>query len=501
MNSLRRNLPELLNNNKSLGAGEALSEEALSGVKLIQLKGDKFGALNGMRVPVDVANDLESLSASLFGYDNKFLNFYQKYLNTWKKSVTVFNPRSHVNNIISNVALMTLGGFPAHRALTFILSSNLTLGGLDKVHKLQAKALSGSLTPNESRALTKLMNKKSIQTAMSAERNGLFGGGSRFSELSQNTRNADDYVKPKKSIFKRMATPISWTNEKMTNAFQREDYAARLSMYDFLVNKKGFEPQAAIKEIDKIVPDYNKPMPKWAKALRDTGVVPFISWTYYVLPTMFRQLNPFGRNRVGGGLNRFNAFNTLKVVGAIYMLDKFLTPETDILDNQPPLFNARRMPISENRKGDVRTLKIDNWIPHIELIDLPEFFLGLAGSGIPQKAVTNILLDSDPFFRNKITENEGLQGIADRAEYYVKNYIPLPAYMYGVADTIKDYALTEEERKKNPFLLPRTLPERIATELGFNTLSYNKRDWNNYNKYGKWPRDKRYRDYRDIDRD
>lgn len=493
---MRRNLPELLNNNKSLGAGEALSEEALSGVKLIQLKGDQFGALNGMRVPVDVANDLESLSASLFGYDNKFLNFYQKYLNTWKKSVTVFNPRSHVNNIMSNVVLMTLGGFPAHRALTFIFRSNLTLGALDKVRNLQAKALSGSLTPNESMALTKLMNKKSIQTAMSAERNGLFGGGSRYAEVNQNTRNADDYVKPKKSIFKRIATPISWTNEKMTNAFQREDYAARLSMYDFLVNKRGFEPQAAIKEIDKIVPDYNKPMPKWVKALRDTGVVPFISWTYYTLPTLLKQTLFFwGRNKVGGGLNSFNLFNTLKVLGTIYLLDRFLTPETDIWDKQPPLFNARRMPISENSKGDIRTLKIDSFIPHTQFADPPEFFLGLAGSGIPQKAVTNVLLDSDPYFRNKITENEGLQGVADRAEYYVKNYIPLPAYMYGVADVIKDYYLTEDERKKNPFLLPRTLPERIATELGFNTLSYNKRDWENYSKYGRWPRDKqRHRD-------
>lgn len=444
---------------------------------LVELKGSQFGALNGHKIPKDIANDLESISNSLFGYNNNLLNLYQKYLRVWKKSVSIYNIATHVSNVISNINLMLMGGFPAYKSIPFILKESSVLNGYSKYKKLLGRYNAGTITDYELKELDKLHNNKNIQTAIFADRNGLFGSN-RFNEVLHGGQNpSNNLVKGQGSILKRTSRKVL---NKFENAFQMEDNAAKLAMFDYLVNKRNMPVDEALKEIQKIVPDYNAPMHKGIRALRDTGAVPFISWTYYTLPTILKQLNPLGKNNVGKGLNKYNAFNMLKIIGTLSLADYILTSDTSIYDEQPPIFNNKRMPVFEDYNGNVTTLKIDKWLPHLSIFDPVEFFLSQAGAGIPQKLVSNILLDSDPYFRNQITFNKGLHGALDRAEYYTENYIPVPRFLYTTADIAKVNLFDEDKRRKSPFLNPRTPLESTLTGLGFNTLSYNK---NRYNKY------------------
>lgn len=446
-------------------------DDAVSSKDFVILKGSQFGALNGHKIPKDIANDLESISNSLFGYNNDIINLYQKYLRVWKKSVSIYNVPTHVSNVMSNITLMLMGGFPAHKTIPFIFKGSATLKGYEKYKLLESKKITGVITDKELLALNKLANNKNIQTCLLAEKHGLFGSN-RFHEVMQNSQElSNNLVKGQGNFFKRNTRKVL---SKFENAFLMEDNAAKITMFDYLINNKKWPVDEAIKEINKITPDYNAPMHKMFRALRDTGVVPFISWTYYTFPTILKQLNPLGKNKVGQGLNKYNSYNMLKIIGTLSIADYILTSNTSIYDEQPPIFNNKRMPVYEDYDGNVTTLKIDKWIPHLSVFDPAEFFLSQAGSGIPQKLISNLLLDSDPYFRNQITWNKGLHGAADRAEYYIENYVPIPRFVYSTADVAKTSLLDEETRRKSPFLNPRTPTESILTALGFNTLSYNK---------------------------
>ena len=475
-------LNDMINVGKFLKYIENNIADKSSSKNLVELKGSQFGALNGHKIPKDIANDLESISNSLFGYNNDIINLYQKYLRVWKKSVSIYNPGTHTSNVMSNIFLMTMGGFPAHKTIPFILKGSATLKGYANYKLLNSKYMAGTITDAELKTLEKLHNNKNIQTAKLADSAGIFSSN-RFNEVMQSSQDINNnLVTGQAGFIKRNYNKLL---SKFENAFQIEDNAAKYTMFDYLINDKKMSVDEAVAEINKIVPDYNAPMHKSIRALRDTGVVPFISWTYYTLPTILKQLNPVGKNNVGKGLNKYNAFNMLKILGTLSIADYILTSNTSIYDEQPPIFNNKRMPVYEDYNGNVTTLKIDKWLPHLSIFDVPEFFLSQAGSGIPQKLITNILLDSDPYFRNQITWNKGIHGALDRAEYYIENYAPVPRFIFNAADVLKTSIIDEDTRRKSPFLNPRTPLESFLTSLGFNTLSYNKDRYNAYldNKY------------------
>ena len=475
-------LNDMINVGKFLKYIENNIADKSSSKNLVELKGSQFGALNGHKLPKDIANDLESISNSLFGYNNDIINLYQKYLRVWKKAVSIYNPGTHTSNVMSNIFLMTMGGFPAHKTIPFILKGSATLKGYANYKLLNSKYMAGTITDAELKTLEKLHNNKNIQTAKLADSAGIFSSN-RFNEVMQSSQDINNnLVTGQAGFIKRNYNKLL---SKFENAFQIEDNAAKYTMFDYLINDKKMLVDEAVAEINKIVPDYNAPMHKSIRALRDTGLVPFISWTYYTLPTILKQLNPVGKNNVGKGLNKYNAFNMLKILGTLSIADYILTSNTSIYDEQPPIFNNKRMPVYEDYNGNVTTLKIDKWLPHLSIFDPSEFFLSQAGSGIPQKLITNILLDSDPYFRNQITWNKGIHGALDRAEYYIENYAPVPRFIFNMADVLKTSIIDEDTRRKSPFLNPRTPLESFLTSLGFNTLSYNKDRYNAYldNKY------------------
>ena len=465
--------------NQMLCIGKFLDDVSESGIALIskdkkpgyvELSGVKWGALNHKYVPQEIADDLKGLSNAVLGFDSPFMNMYQEYLRKFKKSKTVYNPTAHVNNIMGNATLMIANGYSLPNSLSFIMRDSLTLNNLRKFQDLKRSAELG-LLPNEAKQeLEILAQSESIQIAELADKHGLFTG-SRLDEMLM--RYKDTGIADSK--FTQNNGLINKTLNKFQQAYQGEDNSARLSMFRQLI-EKGYDPDEAVLEIRKIVPDYREPLSLVARTLRDTGIVPFISWFYYLFPVLLKNLNPLGTNTVGSGLSKYNAWNMTKILGTLTILDTVLAPNSSIFDEMPKGFEGKRLPIYEDNSGNVTALKVDRFVPHVEFANPLEMARSLAIGGIPQKVFANIN-DRDPYFNNKITHNEGIQGALDRAGYLAQNYIPLPQIAYDVAK-IPISAMDKEVRRKDKVIEPRTLEQQLAKALlGINLATYNKREF------------------------
>lgn len=471
-----QNLNKLITMGKFLqdtdGLYGTVSAEKIAGYT--QLNGAKWGALNGKYVPDEIANDLKGISVQVLGYDNPFRESWQQYLRLWKRSKTVYNPKSHINNVIGNASLLMLEGYPVTSAMSFIVRDSMALNGLEKLKELQALSKVGQIDAVGQRQLQKLMQDKSIQKAIEADAYGLFDGG-RLDELLMN------YADPSKTggWSEKLAqkTKVAPLLNKMQKAYQVEDNSARLSMYRHLTEKKGMTPEEAIKEIRRIVPDYRQPMARVFQGLRDTGLMPFISWTYYTLPAILKQLNIFGTSKAGAGLNKYRAYNITKVIGAVAMFDLMLTPDTHIWSEQPKGFQGKRLPVAVDSQGNVTGVKIDRWLQQSSFFSPGEFLRSNIMSGIPQKVISNVGLGRDPYFQNKITYNKGLRGAYDIAEYAVKGYVPAPQFAYDTFDLAKSYLIDEEKRRTQRVTNPRSKAEQLSTFFGLNIMSYNKGEY------------------------
>lgn len=466
-----QNLNKLITMGKFLqdtnGMYGTVSAEKIAGYT--QLNGAKWGALNGKYVPDEIANDLKGISVQVLGYDNPFREMWQQYLRGFKRSKTVYNPKSHVNNVIGNASLLMLEGYPVTSAVSFIMRDSMALNGLEKLKELKALAKIGQIDEAGQRKLQKLMQDKSIQKAIEADSYGLFEGG-RLDELLMNYADPSTTGGWTEKLAKKIK--IDPLLKKMQKAYQVEDNSARLSMYRHLTEKQGMTPEEAIKEIRRLVPDYRQPMARLFQGLRDTGFMPFISWTYYTLPAVLKQLNIFGTSKAGAGLNKYRAYNITKVIGAVALLDMMLTPDVHIWSEQPKGFQGKRFPVSVDSNGNVTGIKIDRWLQQSSFFSPGEFLRSNFMSGIPQKVIGNIGFGRDPYFQNKITYNEGLRKAYDIGEYAVKGYVPAPQFMYDTYDLAKSYLIDEETRRTQRVTNPRSRVEQALTFFGLNVLSY-----------------------------
>jgi hypothetical protein len=87
------------------------------------------------------------------------------------------------------------------------------------------------------------------------------------------------------------SVPGNGTLQKMDRAairaYQLEDEVNKLAMY-ITLRERGWTPEEAKQGVNVVMPDYNQPMPKAWKFLRDSGISPFIAWNYYTVPKILR---------------------------------------------------------------------------------------------------------------------------------------------------------------------------------------------------------------------
>ena len=238
----------------------------------------RYGALAGMYVHPDVYYHLEQQ----FAVQNAALKIWRASLGWWKLTKTVYNPVAHTNNVVSNFSLLFIAG--------------------GRVRDLQPAAAS-------------IRNKDALYRE--ALELGLVGeavDSAGIRELFTGLNNTDDDAVITDSFFRRvlkradkLALGIPGKISDKAQTFYRvEDEVFKMALYR-MARSKGLSNTEARDYTLNFFFDYGE-VPYGIKLLRDSSLLPFVSYTYKAIPAVLR-----------GALTRPHRY--LAVTTAIYAIN------------------------------------------------------------------------------------------------------------------------------------------------------------------------------------
>ena len=246
-------------------------------------------------------------------------------------------------------------------------------------------------------------------------------------------------------------------DELASSMYQGEDNIMRFSMIKSLT-EDGLSFDDAFKKVNETIPDYTKPMSKWARFGRDSMLTPFISWTYYATPIILKQMKE-RPERIAA------IYGALYGINQIAGIDPF--NEKDIPQQN---FSMKRIPIYKN--GDeVTTIKVDRWIPHGDILSPLDFVKNLTSGGA-WAGGQDVLRNRNSYFGGKITNNEGALKAYDLTKYAVEQITP--DALDNVYNLAESKIMSKEKRTKNPVMQPRTTAQELIKMFGINSMTYNK---------------------------
>ena len=427
----------------------------------------KYGILSGKVIRHDVLNDIKGVKNELFntfGNDGAMARVWKGYLSTWKKSKTVWNIPSHVNNFMSNAFLMHLAGMSAIEVTKSVGKAGKMMIHGNAYEELLKKKMLKTATAKNLKEL-EVMG-EDLKYFIEAREGGLLGR-SQLNDILAGQQNAPT----KKGL-------LAGMDKFAQDAYHNGDAINRIAMYSHLRQKIKLEPDEARKMVLAVMPDYSKPMPAGYGWLRDSGVSPFISWTYYTMPTVIKMI----RTKQG-------ATQATKALATLSLLEWVLTGgEITPLDNVPFMdtkkpkdFKGRRFAISAD-KDKITTVKTDRWIPYVELLNPINFGISMF-SGPTTKMVTNLgTLGSqngmvDTYTGRPVTyasKSAGLRAY-DYFKYLTQSYVPLPAQAYTGWNIGESMLKDKKKRKTNRVSTPRTPTQEALKFSGLNSLTYSKK--------------------------
>jgi len=449
----------------------------------------QYGVLAGKWVRPDIASDIIANQNAFYERDG-LVDTWLKGLSLWKKSRTVWSPTGHFNNFVSNLFIKHgLGLDPFKNTL----EAGKMLSQLQEYEALEVKDAMGTLTAEEQ---TKFNTMKSyLSSAIELRDNGMLG---HTQLLDINRGFEQDGITEEKGALGKLDDAVS-------KLYKGGDTIHRLSSY-MLIKEAGYDSETAMLVVDKLFPDYSKPMPKVWRWARDTGISPFISWTYYTLPAISKitMANP------ARTLGAYSALGAIGFLGMLLGSDGDWEEAIQSFLNLPEDAIGRRMPIWKNDKGEVLTWKVDRLMP---FMDLASPLLGMASGAVKGykesqgdvghtaiKAVSggfggagntvrsyfagptiNALLfntaGKDSYTNNDIVKKDATdkQRMYLTAKYLVEQYAPLPTPLMRMYDMTEAMVKGEDERKRNAITVPRSPIENVIGLAGINVLRYDQK--------------------------
>lgn len=180
--------------------------------------------------------------------DNKVYDLYKRWLNSWKKGLTIYNPGWHVKNFFQNKGQSYLGiGMDAFGSQKNAREMFKNMRGLENSAKGILQKDGTYYSPSE---LTKI-----------AKRSGVING-------------FNDLIKESRGLIPSLETAID--NSKLMKKLSMNEETARL--HHFLTKiERGATPEEAVKSVNKYLFDYSK-QNKADRVISDF-VDPF--WTYH----------------------------------------------------------------------------------------------------------------------------------------------------------------------------------------------------------------------------
>jgi len=426
----------------------------------------KFGALAGKYVRKDVLNDIKARNDEIFntlnGADGALARLWLDYLRVWKKSKTVWNAPSHVNNFLSNFYLMHLAGMKAHEIIPAVGRAAKAIYEGSSIEKALQRKLIGTATDEDKKLLNDMGDE--ARYYLEAKENGVLGR-SQLNDILRGESKA-----PKTGILHKI-------DNFTERAYHNGDAVNRVAMFTVLRKKYGMSIKEAKDMTLAVMPDYTKPMPIGYKFLRDSGISPFISWAYYTTPIMYKMMK-----------TKQGATKLALAIGTIEGMQWALTggqvsPLSDIPlinGSKPNTFKGSRFAISASN-GKIDTLKMNKWIPYIGMLDPPNYLLDnfsgpTINAGVNLGTVESRQGAIDPYTGRPIARASASTGksIYKHIKYIAEHYAPIPSELTGVYNTIEAKVLSKKTRSNSNVIVPRTAAQETLKNLGLNTLTYSK---------------------------
>ncbi len=267
---------ELASNTKLADNWVHVPEEAIAGTGGVK----KYGALAGMYVHPEVFADLQRS----FFMDNAAVKVWLKALGWWKMTKTVYNPVAHVNNVISNMVMYGMAG----GKFTDMIPAVRSLIKKDATYR------------------------EALEQGLVGEYVDVAGIKEMFVGLNgMNDESIMDGIvmRTMKKADKLTLSFTSKTAKAAQDAYQAEDVVFKLGLYK-LARDRGLEPRDAADYALTFMFDYTE-LPKSVRALRDTGILPFVSYTYKAIPAVARLAltRPHRVAAVSAAMYAFNAIS------------------------------------------------------------------------------------------------------------------------------------------------------------------------------------------------
>ena len=421
----------------------------------VQLNGKKYGALNGKYVRKDIASDVNEFNQALFGkesdgFSKDFTDTLKSFVSYWKKTHTVYNPVAHWNNLFSNITMQFGAGLNPIKAVANAKRGYEASSKMGLIRQLEAKKIIG-LSNEETNALNGLLQDSDIQLWKQASEAGLFGRSKLNDVLMK-------YIKPStnNSSFMKQGL-LGKIDEKVSAVYQAEDDIMRYSVLKSFL-EQGMDFDTAVSKVSTVIPDYTKPMSYLARKMRDTGIAPFISWTYHATPIILNQMKEHPE-RVAA------IYGALYGINQLMGIDPF--NEKDIPQQN---FSMKRIPIYKDG-NEVTTIKVDRWIPHNDIMNPGDFIKNLLSPGIYTPLI-EIPRNQNLYFGGKITHNEGALKAYDLTKHALSQVTP--DVLDKVGSTAESLIASKNTRTKNPVVQPRSTLQELINLLGINSITYNK---------------------------
>ena len=359
-----------------------------------QRLGKGYGALEGKYVSPEVKASLDMFS----GKAEKIVpEGWRNFVNEWKANTVIKNPKSHVNNILGNITTSWYGDVPISDAMT------------GAKHAMSAAVKGDDYV-------------KAMPNYDEAANVGLFGRTSIDEMINQVTGIESKFVKKdlpggvnKSNLY---LGKDSKAGKKFYEAYRVEDDAFKLSNYNYW-RGQGLSPADARAKVEDAIFDYAKQMPRGVNALRDTGAVPFVSWTYKSIPLMAKTLAKHPSKLAG-------------TTAALYGINSLFDGNDD----------------NEIGSGKVRVgnqdINVNQWTPYQEYLDPQKFGSSMMFGGVPQNAIGALMGKDMSFGKPRGITKKNSSVIDDALGYGKKAYdmAPIPGvYRAGVRivqDELKD---------------------------------------------------------------